>query len=111
MNKMERWSCVEKAEPGIYPSLRNHKVLLFDDKEVPLEAVVSILNGITDIYASQTKIRDQLEVYMKFFEDLQLIMKVPEDTKKELARLDRKTNSLHSDMEYLNKKLFKYGIR
>lgn len=107
---MEDWSCREVEPEPCFPK-KSSKVLLFQDKEVPLEAVVPILNDISDIFISQAKIRDQLEVYIKFFESLQSIMKVPEDTKKELARIDRKTNILHSDMEYLNRKLFKYGIR
>ena len=107
---MEDWSCRE-VEPEPCFSRKSNKVLLFQDKEVPLEVVVPILNDISDIFISQAKIRDQLDVYIKFFENLQSIMKVPEDTKKELARIDRKTNILHSDMEFLNKKLFKYGIR
>ena len=107
---MEGWSCREVEPEPCYPR-KSNKVLFFQGKEVPLDAIVPILNDISDIYLSQARIRDQLEIYIKFFEDLQLIMKVPEDTKKELARIDRKTNVLHSDMEYLNKKLFKYGIR
>lgn len=87
------------------------EILLYDGKEISLKEVAPLLNNISEIYYTISKLRGQLEKYEKFFNDLKIIMKLPEDTKKELEKVDDELGKLARGESNIEYKLYKYNLR
>lgn len=85
--------------------------LLYQGQEISLKDVVPILNGYSEIYSSVTKLKDQLKKYVKFFDDLKIILDLPNDTKQELDNANDKLSILRRDKAQMEHTLFKYNIR